>query len=892
MVPGQSSPATGQLGGKSAWMAPDARTLNLLYVAHREEGVDVYSYPGGKLKGQLQDVRADGLCSGKNGDVLIPSGNEILEYAHGGTRQIDVLRNSLGGTSQVCADDPTTGNLAVSGGAYPKFGVAIYADAKDNPRIYRLGDADGSHWSCAYDNEGNLFVARASRTAVDLLELRKGAKRFRSITWGGRPARFDTIQWDGKYLAAMNAADASGAATVVRYSVRAGRATLAGEAPLKNSGNPGAFWIHGENIVVPGSAGVTLYDYPAGGSPTTIVKDARQPQAVLVSLGLVFGVDVTTYHYDNYRTGWDKNEFTLSYKNVTSGSFGLLHTTTLDDQVDTQPLIVRNELTTGGGSSGKHDVVYVTTENNTVYAIDASSGATLFSKNLGNPVPTPLGCNNNGPNVGIDGTPVIDLAANVMYVIAYTMVGSTPTYTIHELSLANLTDVVSPVVVAASHTLTDGTSYYFNATYQRQRPALLESNGNVYAGFGSFCDFSASLSRGWLLGWQAGSLTPLAANRLNDSLAKSHDDFFLSSIWMSGYGPAADPSGNIYFVTGNSDTATYNGVTNVQESVVKVSADLTDLLSIFTPDNVNQLDNGDVDFGSGGVLLLPRLSPSATPLAAAAGKFGTMFLLDQNNLGGYNKSSNNVLAQESIGGCWCGESYFDAAKDSMQRIVGSGGTHVTVWRVQTSPSIALSAAGTSPQVPDGQDPGFFTAVSSAGNHPGAIIWAVARPTNSYGAIKLFAFTATPRGGSTLETLYQATAGYWASSGANANIVPVIANGKVYVASYQQLDIFGLGGTAPGAATTRPIAATRMNGHAPHEVTGTLVARRDSMLALRTRTGRVVRVDGSEAVRRERSVDLVVGESLTVRGTYDAAGVLHATAILRAKPSSSTWPPDR
>jgi len=133
------------------------------------------------------------------------------------------------------------------------------------------------------------------------------------------------------------------------------------------------------------------------------------------------------------------------------------------------------------------------------------------------------------------------------------------------------------------------------------------------------------LSRGWLLGWKAGSLTPLAANRLTDSLGKSPDDFFLSAIWMSGYGVAADASGNLYFVTGNSDPSSYNGVTNIQESVVKVNPGLTKLLSIFTPSDVKQLDKGDTDFGSGGVLLLP----SATPYAVAAGKTGTMFLLDQ-----------------------------------------------------------------------------------------------------------------------------------------------------------------------------------------------------------------------------------------------------------------------
>jgi hypothetical protein len=470
-----------------------------------------------------------------------------------------------------------------------------------------------------------------------------------------------------------------------------------------------------------------------------------------------------------------------------------------------------------------------------------------------------------------------------------------PTYTIHELSLANLSDVVTPVVVKASHTLTDGSTYYFNATYQRQRPALLEANGTIYAGFGSFCDFSASVSRGWLLGWHAGTLAPLAANQLNDSLASSPDDFFLSSIWMSGYGVAADPSGNVYFVTGNSDPSTYTGTTNIQESVVKFSSDLTQLLSIFTPSNVNYLDQGDVDFGSGGVLLLPTASASSTPLAAAAGKNGQMFLMDQNSLGGYNPSFNDVLAEKYIGGCWCGQSYFDAAKDSLPRIVASGGSNVTVWKVQTSSSVSLVSAGTSPEVPNGQDPGFFTAVSSAGNRPGAIIWAVARPANVPGKMTLFAFKSELHGGSsTLDTLYQGTAGYWESSGGNANVVPVVANGKVYVASYKQLDILGLGGAGARFVTAQipPAGAARNTIKAPHQITGMLVTIRGSMLTLRSRTGKTVLVDDSYAVRHERSSDLVAGEPFTVRGAYDASGILHAAAIVRAKPSQSAWPPDR
>jgi hypothetical protein len=709
-----------------------------------------------------------------------------------------------------------------------------------------------------------------------------------------RPPHLASIQWDGQYLAVRRAEGAAASTMLLRYAVNGTQATLAGETPLNGAGSPLQFWIRNGRIVVPDSAGVLLYGYPQGGSPSKIVADGRDRQFLTVSPAAPPAFAVTTYHYDNFRTGWNDSESSLTYSSLKKGSFGLLNTVTLDDQVDAQPLVVPDETTTRGATQGTYDVVYVATENDTVYAIDASSGTILFQQSLGTPVQTPLGCTNNGPNVGITGTPVLDLTANVMYVIAYTVENGSPTYRLHELSLSDLTDVVPSVVVSASHTLTNGTLFSFNATYQRQRPALLEANGNVYAGFGSFCDYSGSNSRGWLLGWQTGSLTPLPANRLNDSLATSPDSFFLSSIWMSGYGPATDSAGNVYFVTGNSDYSgtTYNGVTNVQESVVKVSPDLTKLLGIFTPSDQAELDEYDADFGSGGVLLLPG-HPSL-PLAAAAGKEGTMFLLDQKSLGGYTQSGpNNDLAEVSIGGCWCGESYF-ATDRAHQHIVASGGNNVTVWKVQNAASVQLNLSGTSTGLPDGQDPGFFTTVSSKPNGRNAIIWALARPGSVPGNMTLFALSSEPpKGSSQLATLYQGTAGYWASTNGNANLVPVVANGKVYVASYEQLDIFGLGGSGAKARSARARAvAFRVPFNAPSEVTGTLLSVSGSVLTVRTRAGRDVRVDASDAIRHERTGDLVKGKPFSASGKYDAAGTLHAVAIIRAKPSPASWPADR
>jgi hypothetical protein len=216
--------------------------------------------------------------------------------------------------------------------------------------------------------------------------------------------------------------------------------------------------------------------------------------------------NVVTYHYDTLRTGWNPNETVLTTSNVNSSTFGVLGQVTLDDQVDAQPLVVNN-------------IVYIVTENNTVYAIDGGTGAILNSNNLGPPVQQstlPGQCKNNGSDVGIQSTPVIDVAAGVIYVVTYTWENNLPVFRIHQLALSTLAEV-NNTVISASHLLSDGqTVFTFNAKYQRQRAALLEANGNVYAAFSSFCDLHAKQSRGWVLGWQTGTLTPLAADALLD----------------------------------------------------------------------------------------------------------------------------------------------------------------------------------------------------------------------------------------------------------------------------------------------------------------------------------------------------------------------------------------
>jgi hypothetical protein len=488
----------------------------------------------------------------------------------------------------------------------------------------------------------------------------------------------------------------------------------------------------------------------------------------------------------------------------------LITTVPLDAQVDTQPLVVRGQRVAG------HDpatVVYVATEGNTVYAIDGggSGGFLTTPRNLGTPVPQPANCTDNKwPPTGINGTPAIDVGSQTLYVIAYvrTQDPDHPQYMLHALDLGTLADKMgSPVpVVVPTHVLSDNkTSFNFVARAQRQRTALLLSGGNVYAGFGSFCD--EPTSRGWVLGWDAKTLQPLNANALLDtSLPQPASGYAKSfaSVWMSGYGLAADSEGSIYFSTGNGDPTVQPGSSSLKESVVKMSADLQ-LQDWFAPWNWNELDTYDREIGKGGVLLLPDQPGGVIPphLAVVAGWDKRMYVLNRDKMGTLQTLPDQTQNVD-IGRCWCGQSYFQGA-DGIGRVVSSGGNQVKVWKVNgSSPALPLSgsfeasaALETTPQ-----DGGFFTTVSSGPTGRDAIIWAVGRPSYPSYTATMYAFDATGPG-PMLPPLWSDYAGSWPYAGyspsptaeyvdnSNANIVPTVAAGRVFVASYKQLRIFGL-----------------------------------------------------------------------------------------------------
>jgi hypothetical protein len=410
--------------------------------------------------------------------------------------------------------------------------------------------------------------------------------------------------------------------------------------------------------------------------------------------------------------------------------------------------------------------------------------------------------------------------------------------------------------------------------------------------FASFCDFFANVSRGWVLGWSASTLSPLVANHLNDSLAPSaNNNFYLSPVWMSGAGLAASTAGGIFFTTGNTGRGSYDPINNLSESVVNISSDLTRVTDFFTPSNVNTLDANDTDLGSGGVLLIPAQSGPVANLAIALGKDGRMFLMNQQSLGQFTLGGpDKVLGTFPISGCWCAESYYKGT-DGVGRIISSAGNTIIIWKLQTSPSVTLVKERTLSTLVSGPDSGFFTSVSSNGTQSGtAVIWAVSRPTNRSPAnVLLYAFNAA--NGS---LLFSATAGTWPNPG-NPNIVPVVANGRVFVASNKLLAIFGPITAGAAVATSVPVSSEVVTSQSPasgSEVSGWVDQINGTELVVRERNGAHVTIDAKPAREAFQSVPIGMEEAITAEGNYDAQGVLHAQTIVRAKDSVALWPPDR
>ena len=501
-----------------------------------------------------------------------------------------------------------------------------------------------------------------------------------------------------------------------------------------------------------------------------------------LSAGMAWGQhNVLTQRGDVKRDGQYSNETYLTPANVNTNEFGSLFSDAVDGYIVAQPLYVSG-VTIGGNVV---NAVYVATANDSIYAFNADTGAQLWWTSLLNsangttvtaePV-SALGCPfvNGFTQVGITGTPVIDSSTNTIYLVAKTMevTGGVTSYIfrLHALDITTgLEKFGGPVVINASvGTVT------LNTQSDLQRPALLEVNGTIYIGFGSNgCD---QLAHGWLLAYSAASLQQLGL--LNTSPAKTYG----SSLWMSGVGPAADSSGNIYLVTANGTFDVNTGGSDYGDTVMKLTFNGTNfsVADYFTPFNQGMMAQHDLDLGSGAAVLLPTQTGAYPNLLVTVGKTGTIYLINEDDMGGYNSSGDTIVqelpgAVKGVWGAavyWNGGVYIAGRQDYVKEFSLINGM-LSVTAVAESPS-SYTFTG----VP----------VISANGDSNGLLWLV-RNLNATSTTELLsAFNAT-----NLSEIYNTNKnpGRDQLSATAHFATPLIANGKVYVGTETQLQVYGL-----------------------------------------------------------------------------------------------------
>jgi len=516
-------------------------------------------------------------------------------------------------------------------------------------------------------------------------------------------------------------------------------------------------------------------------------------------------VNVTTFHNDNARTGQNISETTLTPSNVNSSQFGKLFSVPVDGYVYAQPLYVSN-VVIGGGT---HNVLYVMTEHDSVYAIDADSAAAYWYKNLipaGSTTVSSSGfCNDITPEMGITSTPVIDRSTNTIYLVTQTSTSSSvQVQRLHAIDIATGAEKFGgPIVISASITgIGDGSvagQVSFDPLRANQRAALLLENGHVIIGWAGHCEITPY--HGWVMSYNASTLAQEAVINLSPNGTAA-------GTWMSGDGIAADSSGNLFFGTGN---GTYDGTSMADygDSIMKLSSPSGGLFSVedwFTPYNQSGLSGTDTDLGSGGVLLLPDLPAGSAHqhLLTLMGKEGKIYLVDRDIMGKFCSSctSRDTQTVQEIPGAtsgvlgspayWNGFLYWGAGAD------GGPGDHLKAFSFNVNNSGLISKLPTSQS---SQTFNFSTAapVISANGNSNAILWILDNSGfASNGNQVLYAYDATNLG-TMLYNSSQAAAYRDVPGAAVKFTAPTVANGKVFVGSENSVSAFGIL-TSPTAAT--------------------------------------------------------------------------------------------
>ena len=509
--------------------------------------------------------------------------------------------------------------------------------------------------------------------------------------------------------------------------------------------------------------------------------------AVLLATVFACGqkVSVTTWHNDNLRDGQNVHETILTTSNVNSSSFGKLFSYPVDGAIYAQPLYVPNLSIPGQGT---HNVVFVATENDGVYAFDADGLNTspLWQDSLltagRSAIPCGLVgiCNVLSQTTGITSTPVIDTAGGTIYVLALTMgTGGSPVDYLHALDLTTGAEKFGgPAVVAASVPGTGagsvGGMVTFDAMHQLQRPGLLLLNGVVYIGWGSFGDMDPY--HGWVMGYHSTTLAQVAVFNTTPNGTRG-------AIWQGGGGLSADSSGFIYVQTANGTFDVNAGGIDYGDSFLKLST--TGGLSVvdyFTPKNQGMLETDDLDLGSGAGLMLPTQTGSHPSEILSADKQGIIYLVDRSAMGGYSPTMNNNV-QTLVGAAsgyrnsaayWNGAVYYHGVGDFLDRYTVRGGM-LSTKPVSKSPTTYVQ--GSTPSI-------------SANGTGNGIVWAIdpGSPPFTNPAV-LHAYNAL----NVAQELYNSSqAGTRDTAGPGVKFTtPTIANGKVYIGTSNQLDVYGL-----------------------------------------------------------------------------------------------------
>src|SRR5215469_971335 len=526
------------------------------------------------------------------------------------------------------------------------------------------------------------------------------------------------------------------------------------------------------------------------------------------------------YRNDNFRTGQNLAESLLTPANVNSTQFGLQFTDALDGAAYAQPLYVPNVTIP---NQGAHNVVYVATENDSVYAFDAdAAGPPLWHTSFIDPahkitaVPSSdlgVGCGDLTPIIGITATPVIDPAAPAgptLYVISKVKLGpGSYRQQLHALDIATgLERANSPVTIAASvqgnGAASVGGVISFDPLLQHDRPALTLSNGVVYLTFASHCDTPPY--HGWILGYDETSLAQVVVYNTTPNGEEA-------GIWESGCGPGVDTNGDLIAITGNGDFDTIAPRTNYGDSFIRLTpgGGTLSVSSFFTPLNELLLQDDDLDMGSGGNLLLPD-QPGPNPhLMVGVGKVGVVYLVNRDSMGGFNANMDQMVQELNgqISGMFSTPAYWQGnvpgvGLQSMIYTIAVG-EEPRAWAISNG-LIQTPAASTAIVSYIFGYPGASPVISANGRN-GGIMWAInsdgwqtARPA------VLFAFDAT-----NLKNFLYASNLFTADNPGPAVkfTIPTVANGSVYVGTQTQLAVFGLfpGGSRTAGTPTATATAT-------------------------------------------------------------------------------------